>query len=195
MSEQIHINFSNELQEKILGKETTNTTEKYILCMNDLLQAKEKDNLLKIQKLELDLEENENNLESLEQKHNYNKNLLKNFHEMNKMHVKLTDYYCNMLNTTQNNVSTFKYKATKHLTYLQMCIIGVVGLFLEFYPFAFVFNVILILLTITAFQKSTLMNLNLPLFEKEKLEIDKIKKEITTTEASQDYIYEFIDNL
>jgi hypothetical protein len=63
------------------------------------------------------------------------------------------------------------------------------------YPFAFVFNVILILLTITAFQKSTLMNLNLPLFEKEKLEIDKIKKEITTTEASQDYIHEFIDNL
>ena len=55
MSEQIHINFSNELQEKILGKETTNTPEKYILCMNDLLQAKEKDNLLKIQKLELDL--------------------------------------------------------------------------------------------------------------------------------------------
>jgi hypothetical protein len=39
------------------------------------------------------------------------------------------------------------------------------------------------------------MNLNLPLFEKEKLEIDKIKKEITTTEASQDYIHEFIDNL
>ena len=184
---------SNEDKENVLNG--VSSSEKYIIHLNDTLQVKNTKNIKTIQNLENHIEELEEDIESLEKKHEYNKDLLKNFHEMTKWHAKISEYRLDMFENTRKSVNYFKYKALRHLRYLEALMIGFATIFYEIYPLSYTMNVIVMLIVIDAFQKSILINLNLPVFNAKQEKIDTINEEIKKTTASQDYIREFISKL
>lgn len=168
--------------------------EKYIILMNDMLQAENREYVSQIKELEERVEEMEAELGSTETRNNNIKGLLKNFHEMDKWRRELYKHEKKILNDTQNSVLSFKDRATRHLRVLQAILVLFVGLCFEYFPLFKFLPVLGMVMIIVAFQESTLHNLQLPLFPKEEQRINKLKEDITKTIKAQDYIYEFLDS-
>lgn len=199
-SENIHIHLSDinkKNRERAFDAEKTQNdcVEKYIITLNDTLQTKQKEDLLTIHALEQKIEEMEDEVESLEKKNSYLKSLLKNFHEMNKMSKELSKNNIVMRENTAISLNFFKYRATKHLRYLEALLMIFLGIFYEFYPIDYTFNVFIMLVIIVSFQESTLMNLIIPTLPEKANRNKELVTEIEKINKSQDYIHEFIDNI
>jgi hypothetical protein len=169
--------------------------EKYIILINDNLQTKQKSDMVTISSLEQRVEELEEEVEAIEKKNTYVKSILKNFHEMNKNNKELTKNNNYMYENSCNTLKYYKYRATKHLRYLEAILIGILGIFYEFYPLQYFLNVFMVLAIIVAFQESTLLNFITPKFPEKEARNKEILDEIQKTEKAQDYIHEFIDNI
>lgn len=194
----IHLSDVNKLnREKVFGdkKDNSDCAEKYIILLNDTLQMKQKEDMLTIHTLEEKNEELEEDIESLEKKNAYLKSLLKNFHEMNKMNKELSQNNIYIKENIEVSLRFFKYRATKHLRYLEVLLIIFAASFYEFYPFDYAINIFMMLSIIVAFQESTLMNLHIPVFSEKENRNKKITDEIKKINKAQDYIHEFIDNI
>ena len=184
-------------REKVFGgeKDHTNCAEKYIILLNDNLQIKQQEDMLTIQALEQKIVDFEDEIYSLEQKNSYLKGLLKNFHEMNKMSKELSKNNISMKKNTDTMLKFFKYRATRHLRYLEGLLVIFLCIFLEFYPIDYTINVFVVLAIIVSFQESTLMNFIMPTFPEEESRNKEITTEIEKINKAQDYIHEFIDNI
>lgn len=194
----IHLSDVNKLnREKVFGDEKDNSdcAEKYIILLNDTLQMKQKEDMLTIHTLEQKNEELEEDIESLEKKNAYLKSLLKNFHEMNKMNKELSQNNIYIKENIEVSLNFFKYRATKHLRYLEGLLIIFLAIFYEFYPIDYAINIFIMLSIIVAFQESTLMNLHIPIFSEKENRNKEITSEIEKINKAQDYIHEFIDNI
>lgn len=196
-NENIHIHLNNGNRKKVFGEDENNVkpSEKYIILMNDNLQSKEKEYIVSIKELENKVEELEDETESLEKKNNYLKGLLKNFHEMDKLNKELVENNIYSNEISLHTIKYFKYHATKHLRYLEILLIGFLGIFYEFYTINITMNLFFILAIVISFQESTLMNLKLPEYKEKEKRNKEIIDEIKKTEASQDYIHEFIESI
>jgi hypothetical protein len=168
--------------------------EKYIILMNDTLQAENREYVILIKELEDRVEEMEEELGSVETRNSNIKCLLKNFHEMDKWRRELSEQEKEMLSCTQSSIHSFKYRATRHLRVLEGILALFIGLCFEYFPRFEFFPVFGIFIVIVAFQESTLQNLQLPSFPKEEKKAKQIREEITKTVKAQDYIHEFLDS-
>jgi hypothetical protein len=198
--ENIHIHLTdvnkNSREREFDNENTQNDyVEKYIISLNDTLQTKQKEDMLTINTLEQKIEEMEEEVDSLEKKNSYLKSLLKNFHEMNKMSKELSKNNILIRENIEVSVTFFKYRATKHLRYLETLLIIFLGIFYEFYPVNYTFNVFIMLIIIVSFQESTLMNLIIPTLPGKENRNKELTTEIEKINKSQDYIHEFIDNI
>jgi hypothetical protein len=193
----IHIYLSGLNKKKVFGEENNKSdcAEKYIILVNDNLQAKQKTDMLTISNLEQRVEELEEEVEAVEKKNTYLKSILKNFHEMNKNNKELTKNNNYMYENSCSTLKYYKYRATKHLRYLEAILMGILGIFYEFYPLQYFLNVFMVLAIIVAFQESTLLNFITPKFPEKEARNKEILDEIQKTEKAQDYIHEFIDNI
>lgn len=196
-NENIHIHLSdvNKKSKEQIFDNQNGCIENYVITLNNTLQSKQKEDMLNIHDLEQKIEEMEDEIDSLEKKNSYLKSLLKNFHEMNKMSKELSKNNIFIKENIEVSVNFFKYRATKHLRYLETLLMIFLGIFYEFYALDYTVNVFIMLVIIVAFQESTLMNLIIPSFPEKENKNKEIITEISKINKSQDYIHEFIDNI
>lgn len=188
----VNIYLTDKVKDKILTG--TSPYEKYIICINDKLQLENREYLKKIMKLESAVQDMEEELGQIE-KRNFNiKGLLKNFHEMDKWRKEISENEEKMLSSTIKNIHSFKYRATRHLRVLEAILIFFTGIYFEYYPLSQFLPVLVMLVIITAFQESTLQNLQLPSCTEEEKIVKKLREEIKKTIKAQDYIHDFLDN-
>jgi hypothetical protein len=182
---------NQEVRDNVLSG--TSPHEKYIILMNDTLQTENRKLVVLVKEFEDRVEEMDSDLGQAETRNNNIKGLLKNFHEMDKWRDELNKLEEKMLVDTQKSIRAFKWKATKHLRILEGLLVLFAGICFECYPLLQFLPILGILLVVVAFQESTLRNLVLPTFEKDKTRVDELRKDITKTIKAQDYIHEFLD--
>ena len=136
-TEKIHIHLSNKDQTEIFNQKGSNEqTVKYIILDNDKLRSREKKLIVKLNSLKSEKEQVDNELEALERKHQYNKNLLKNFHEMNKNYTVVFDMKTSLVDKKNKYLTDYKKKLSEYLLMLE---IGSVFM-LMFSYFSFLFS-------------------------------------------------------
>ena len=196
-NENVSIYLTDSCKEKVFGNDESliKPYERYIIHMNDSLQTKEKENLLLIQELESKVDIHEEEIETLEKKNGYLKGLLKNFNEINKWQKELYKNNSDMNYFTRVDIDSFKFKATRHLRFLEALLLCFLGISFECFSYQQTIIHFFIISIVVSFQESTLMNLAIPKFELETLRNNFLLKEIKDAEVSQDYIYEFIDSV
>lgn len=167
--------------------------EKYILLMNDSLQYKNKELESNINDLEAQIEVFEEDNNRMEKGRTYMKGLLKNFVEIHNWFTTVTDKQKNIITNISSEINKFKHMATKHLRYLQTVMILFLAVWYEYHKFIDFFPILTIFAIIAAFQESTLWNLRIPEYVKDKNTISNLMEEIRKANAAQDYIHILID--
>lgn len=187
-SESINIVFNPSDRREAIMKEST-PEQKYILLQNETLNAKNLDLLVRINLLESSAEEQSR----AESRANNLKGLLKNFHEMDKIRKEANDCQRIIISNCRKDLAMFKNRATLHLRYLEVCFIFFIAFCYEYYEFVYFLPIFYMVLSVIAFQESTLANL--PSFVYEKIDNNRIEleKKINEILNAQDYIYEFLD--
>ena len=167
--------------------------QKYIILMNDTLQADNKKCGQTIKCLQVRIEELENENEHLEKNHMYTKSLLKNFHEMNKWHKEISARRKSMIDGTQKYIHEYKHVMKWRLRYLQAFTVLFFALCYQCFPFLFFAPMASVITLLVLAHESYLRTLSIPTHKPDALLIKNILNEIKKTTAGQDYIYEFID--
>ena len=182
-------NRSNEVLEDITSY------QKYIIYMNNDLQKDNRLYILKCKELESRIEELEDDNESMEKGRVYIKGLLTNFHEMNKWYKSINKHQTQVLNSTRRFVTDYKNNYIWKLRIVQLlffCIVLTVYFFLNI-SYSTIIMFTTPVLVLISFHENYYCNLVLPSFSTHENSIKDILCQIKKTEASQDYIYEFID--
>ena len=169
--------------------------EKYIILMNETLQVQNKEYMIKIKEMEDQFEETDISLGKAETRANNLKGLLKNFHAMDSQLREILKNEENIIEITRSSVADFKRKARKHLRYLEILMVAFSAFCYEFFGFTNCIPVLFMMILISAFQESTLTALLLPECEEQETICKEIKENIKKTVKSQDYIYEFLDEM
>ena len=192
--EAVHIYLKPEEQKnKDLFKSCT-VHEKYIIQMNDTLQVKNEENIVRIKELEMTVDDIENQVDRSDVSRNNLKGLVKNFHEMHKWNERILKLEESMHKETRDSIYSFKQKAWWHQKLLYCGFILLLGMTWE-NSSPTDFGVLLIVtMSVTAFQQSQMYNLRLPSFQSKQQEKINIVKDKAEVNKAQDYIYEFIDS-
>jgi hypothetical protein len=169
--------------------------ERYIILMNETLQVQNQEYMIKIKEMEDQVEESDISLGKAEMRANNLKGLLKNFHAMDSQLREIGKNQENIIEITRSSVADFKRKAKRHLRYLQFLMVAFSGFYYEFFGITTCFPVIFMLILIAVFQHSTLEAIILPTCEEQETVCKEIKENIKKTIKSQDYIYEFLDEM
>ena len=188
----IYLKSDGKVPSKIL--EGASAHERYIILMNDSLQARSEKDLGKIKDLESRISELEDEIDSSDTRRNYIKNLLKNFHEMHKMNEKLNKLETSMKKETVDYVRAYKERATWHLRVLHAIFIVLFGLGWEFADNWTVMLMGITFVTLVAFHHSMIRNLCIPSFSECEEKAKTLKKEKKSILDAQDYIHEFLDS-
>lgn len=167
--------------------------DRYIILMNDTLQERNREYIIRLKELEDKLESVDDSLGRAEARVENVKGLLKNFHAMDSQLREISSNQESMLINTRSTVAEYKKKAARHLRYLQMIMITFIAFYYEFCGFMSTVQVAAILIVVVAFQESNLCALQLPACEEEEKTCNDLREKIKITVRSQDYIYEFIE--
>ena len=145
------MNFDTDaLLESISG---ASSSERYnIILMNNTLQERNKQHLLTIKKMEINLEELRESLTKAESRIV----LLTDLHETEANLRALSEKDAKVIETTRNDLHNYKIKAKTHLRYLQIIMIVFSAFYYEFHGFNTFTPVAAMLVVIAAFQESTL---------------------------------------
>lgn len=163
--------------------------QRYIILMNDSLNYKNRELEINVYDLESQLEVFEDDINRLEKGKSYMENLLHNFIKINDWYKIITEKQNNIIYNIEYKISNFKRKAHKHLKYLQTCMILFLAFWYEYHKFIDFFPLLSIFIVISAFQESTLWNLNLPEHIEDKNTISNLMEEINKANPSEeDYI-------
>jgi chromosome segregation ATPase len=141
---------ADALLESISG---ASSSERYIILMNNTLQERNKEHLLTIKKMEINLEELYKSLSKAESRvENLNclvTDLQANLRELSEKDAKVIE-------TTRTESRNYKIKAKTHLRYLQIIMIVFSSFYYEFHGFNTFAPIAMMLIVIAAFQESTL---------------------------------------
>lgn len=163
--------------------------QRYIILMNDSLNYKNRELEINVYDLESQLEVFEDDINRLEKGKSYMENLLHNFIKINDWYKIITEKQNNIIYNIEYKISNFKRKAHKHLKYLQTGMILFLAFWYEYHKFIDFFPLLSIFIVISAFQESTLWNLNLPEHIEDKNTISNLMEEINKANPSEeDYI-------
>lgn len=132
------------------------SSERYIILMNNTLQEQNKEHLLTIKKMEINLEELRESLTKAESRIENLNVLLTDLHETETNLRALSEKDAKVIETTRNDLHNYKIKAKTHLRYLQIIMIVFSAFYYEFHGFNTFTPVAAMLVVIAAFQESTL---------------------------------------
>ena len=191
-TENIHI-YLNSKEKKDDVLQTATPQEKYIILMNDNLNYKNKELEGHINDLESQIEIFEEDTNSMEKDITYMKGLLKNFYKIHDWYKTITEKQENIITNIEFDFKKFKYKATKHLKYLQTIMIIFLAIWYEYHKFIDFFPILSMFVLIAAFQESTLWNLIFVEYIEDKNTISSLMEEINKANSAQDYIHILID--
>jgi len=191
-SSNLYIN--NSLSEKFVLSGAS-PQERYIILMNETLQKQNQEYIIKIKDIENQVEEANDCLGKAESRANNLKGLLKNFHAMDSQLREIDENQENIIEITRSSVKDFKKKTRKHLIYLQTLIVAFIAFCYDFFDFNVCISVLIMMSLIVTFQEYTFANLLLPTCEDQETVCKELKDKIKKTVKSQDYIYEFLDEM
>lgn len=169
--------------------------ERYIILMNETLQQQNQEYMIKIKEMEEHVEEIDVSLGKAEMRAGNLKGLLKNFHAMDSQLREIGKNEGNIIEITRSSVKDFKSKAKRHLRYLQTLMVAFTAFCYEFFGFSTCLPVLCMMILIAVFQESTLAALLIPVCEEQERVCKDLKDKIKKTVKSQDYIYEFLDEM
>ncbi len=178
-------------QDKVLANASPH--ERYIILMNDTLQADNRNLVGKVTDLEAQVEELEADSDRMEKSKTYMKGLLKNFIEMMDLYKKICTIHDQIRTGIVSDLKGFKYKATRHLRILQSMIMIFMAIWYDYHPISVFLPVMFVVICMIAFQESTLWNLNISPYKTDTNKISELTKEIKKADAAQDYIHVLID--
>tara|TARA_A100001011_G_scaffold394642_1_gene487550 strand:- start:19246 stop:19860 length:615 start_codon:yes stop_codon:yes gene_type:complete len=169
---------------------------KYIITMNDYLQNEDRMLRETNNNLKKELESLEDEQDNLERRCTYIKSLVKNFHEMYKLKQQIASNYDSMFKELSKILNNYKNNSVKYYRYS----------YVSFMFYVIIFYCISrnIIETIIMFSINTIYflyfyeninKLKIPDFKHYSSKIKEYETEIKKTEASQDYIHEFIDSI
>ena len=146
-----HLVLTTQETERILSVSTPH--EKYIILLNDILQAKNRNYIQIIKDLEISLSE-------IKIESNYAHNLLNNYMKIKKLYGELSDNQNYIIQNTRYTHNIFKQKAIRHLRIFQSLLLIFLAIWYEYHIAWVDFLPILgIFAVFVAFQESTLYNL------------------------------------
>ena len=163
-------------------------SESYIILMNNALQERNKQFIIKIK-------DTEEQLSRTTELSNNMKKLIKIFEDIELSRKQISENKSKIINITRSNVKNYTNKAKNHLKYLQTLMILFSVFFYEYFDFNSTLPVVIILIIISAFQESTISALQLPLCEDQENYCCELKDKIKKSIQSRDYIYTFLENL
>ena len=144
---------ADALLESISG---ASPSERYIILINNNLQEQNKENLLTIKKMEINLDELYESLSKAESRVENLNGLLRDLHKTEANLRELSEKDAKVIETTRTELRNYKIKAKTHLRYLQIIMIIFSSFYYEFYGFNTFAPVAMMLMVIAAFQESTL---------------------------------------
>jgi vacuolar-type H+-ATPase subunit H len=167
-------------------------SESYIILMNNALQERNKQFIIKIK----DMEEQLNKIEDFKQKTNYHANnikkLVKNFQDIDSTRKEITENKSKIIYSTRSNIKDYTKKAKSHLKFLQTLMALFTAFFYEFFDFNCTLSVVIMFIIISAFQESTISNLQIPLCHEEENACVELKNKI---KKNTNYIYDLLEDL
>ena len=132
------------------------SSERYIILMNNTLQERNKEHLLTIKKMEINLEELYESLSKAESRVENLNGLLTDLHQTESNLRELSEKDSKVIETTRTELRKYKIKAKTHLRYLQIIMIVFSSFYYEFHGFNTFAPIAMMLIVIAAFQESTL---------------------------------------
>jgi len=144
---------ADALLESISG---ASPSERYIVLMNNTLQERNKEHLITIKKMEINLEELHESLSKAESRVENLNGLLTDLHQTEANLRELSEKDANVIKTTRAELRNYKIKAKTHLRYLQIIMIVFASFYYEFHGFNTFAPIAMMLVVIAAFQESTL---------------------------------------
>jgi hypothetical protein len=144
---------ADALLESISG---ASSSERYIILMNNTLQERNKEHLLTIKKMEINLEELYESLAKAESRVENLNVLLTDLHQTEANLRELSEKDAKVIETTRIELRNYKIKAKTHLRYLQIIMIVFSSFYYEFHGFNTFAPIAMMLIVIAAFQESTL---------------------------------------
>jgi hypothetical protein len=163
-------------------------SESYIILMNNALQERNKQFIIKIK-------DTEEQLSRTTELSNNMKKLIKIFEDIELSRKQICENKSKIINITRSNVKNYTNKAKNHLKYLQTLMILFSVFFYEYFDFNSTLPVVMLLIIISAFQESTISALQIPLCEDQETSCIELKNKIKKSIKSQDYIYTFLENV
>jgi hypothetical protein len=124
--------------------------------MNNTLQELNKEHLLTIKKMEINLEELYESLSKSESRVENLNGLLADLHQTEANLRELSEKDAKVIETTRAELRNYKIKAKTHLRYLQIIMIVFSSFYYEFHGFNTFAPIAMMLIVIAAFQESTL---------------------------------------
>lgn len=144
---------ADALLESVYG---ASSSERYIILMNNTLQERNKEHLLTIKKMEINLEELYESLSKAESRVENLNGLLTDLHQNEADLRELSEKDAKVIETSRYELRNYKIKAKTHLRYLQIIMIVFSSFYYEFHGFNTFAPIAMMLIVIAAFQESTL---------------------------------------
>jgi DNA repair exonuclease SbcCD ATPase subunit len=144
---------ADALLESVSG---ASSSERYIILMNNTLQERNKEHLLTIKKMEINLEDLYESLSKAESRVENLNGLLTDLHQNEADLRELSEKDAKVIETTRYELRNYKIKAKTHLRYLQIIMIVFSSFYYEFHGFNTFAPIAMMLIVIAAFQESTL---------------------------------------
>jgi len=167
--------------------------EKYIILINDTLQAENRQHIETVKELESQVEDLEGDIERMEKGKACLKGMLNNFNEMNKMKTNVAKIETEIRQETTNHIRLFKHKANKQLRMLEAFMVCVLGICYE-WNFGNCYILAGVMMIFIADAESTIANLTIPTFSDKENKLNELQSEIKEADKAQDYIHELIES-
>jgi hypothetical protein len=161
-------------------------SESYIILMNNALQERNKQFIIKMK----DIEEQ---LSKTNEKTNNMKKLLKIYEDIESALKDICENKSKIINYTRSSVKDYTNKSKNHLKYLQTLMIVFTVFFYDFFSFNSTISVVIMMIIIYAFQESSVSALKLPLCEDQENSCIELKNKIKKCIKSQEYIYTLLE--
>lgn len=189
--ENIHINVYEHNKKDI--ETTQNSSEKYIILMNEELNNQNKDYLIEIEQHENRIEELENDIDREEKKTVYMRGILKNFYYLNTKEKQLNKEYKKELNENFNKLTNFINFIKIFPSILITCLFPCLSFTDLIFPISIILLYIITFFISYYFSTNKFFNKKDFIVQNSYPIIKSISDEIHKMEKNNDNINEFID--